>query len=405
MPTFIYKAKTMEGRLAEGSVEAKDKTDLVKTMREKGLTVIFAKEESAKKFSIETLNLLLVRVKLREKIIFTRNLSAMISSGIALSRALEILGKQTENVKLRKIIQELEASIEEGDTFSAALKKYPGVFSSLFVAMVHAGEESGKLVESLEVVGKQLEQGYTLRKKVKSAMMYPSIVFFAMIIIAIIMFIYVVPTLTSTFKEFNMELPMSTKIIMGISDFLVANTILALSLMAGTTIAVILGLRTRSGKRVSDFIALHIPVISGIVKQYNAAQTARTLSSLFASGVSVVEAIEITEDVMQNSYYKTVLSNAKDVVQKGVPLSSVFIENENIYPMLVGEMMQVGEETGKLSDMLEKIAVFFEEEVATITKDLSTVIEPFLMLFIASGVGFFAISMISPMYKLTASIQ
>jgi type IV pilus assembly protein PilC len=395
----------MEGRLAEGSVEAKDKTDLVKTMREKGLTVIFAKEESAKKFSIETLNLLLVRVKLREKIIFTRNLSAMISSGIALSRALEILGKQTENVKLRKIIQELEASIEEGDTFSAALKKYPGVFSSLFVAMVHAGEESGKLVESLEVVGKQLEQGYTLRKKVKSAMMYPSIVFFAMIIIAIIMFIYVVPTLTSTFKEFNMELPMSTKIIMGISDFLVANTILALSLMAGTTIAVILGLRTRSGKRVSDFIALHIPVISGIVKQYNAAQTARTLSSLFASGVSVVEAIEITEDVMQNSYYKTVLSNAKDVVQKGVPLSSVFIENENIYPMLVGEMMQVGEETGKLSDMLEKIAVFFEEEVATITKDLSTVIEPFLMLFIASGVGFFAISMISPMYKLTASIQ
>jgi type IV pilus assembly protein PilC len=404
MPTFNYKAKTMEGRLMEGSVEAKDKTDLVQVMRGKGITVIFAKEESEKKFSMEKLNLLFVRVKLREKIVFTRNLGAMISSGIALSRALEILGKQTENIKLKKIIQALEANIEEGDTFSSALKKHPSVFSSLFVAMVHAGEESGKLVESLAVIGQQLEQGYTLRKKIKSAMMYPSIVLFAMVIIAIIMFIYVVPTLTGTFKEFNMELPMTTKVIMGISDFLVANTILALSLLVSAVVAVVLGLRTKTGQRFSDFVALHLPVISPIVKEYNAAQTTRTLSSLFSSGVTVVESLEITEEVMQNSYYKEVLVKAKDVIQKGVPLSSVFMENQNIYPMLVGEMMQVGEETGKLSEMLEKIASFFEEEVSTVTKDLSTVIEPLLMLFIASGVGFFAIAMISPMYKLTASI-
>jgi type IV pilus assembly protein PilC len=404
MPTYTYKAKTNEGRLSEGSTEAKDKTDLVKILRAKGLTVIFAKEEVKGGIDLTALNLMLSRVKLREKIVFTRNLSAMISSGIALSRALEILGKQTENLKLKHVIQSLESGIEEGDSFSNSLKKYPNVFSSLFVAMVRAGEESGKLVEALDVVGKQLEQGYTLRKKVKSAMMYPSIVFFAMIIIGIIMFIYVVPTLTSTFKEFNMELPMSTKIIMGISDFLVANTVITLGLLVGIVVAFILGLRTKTGQVASDFVSLHVPIISGIVKQYNAAQTARTLSSLFSSGVSVVEALEITEDVIQNSYYKTVLAKAKDVVQKGVPLSSVFMENQDIYPMLVGEMMQVGEETGKLSDMLEKIAVFFEEEVSTVTKDLSTVIEPFLMLFIASGVGFFAISMISPMYKLTASI-
>jgi type IV pilus assembly protein PilC len=404
MPTFNYKAKTMEGRLMEGSVDAKDKTDLVQTMRAKGLTVIFAKEEVGSKFNMEMLNMLLVRVKLREKIVFTRNLGAMISSGIALSRALEILGKQTENIKLKKTIQALEASIEEGNTFSASLKKFPNIFSSLFVAMVHAGEESGKLVEALAVISQQLEQGYTLKKKVKSAMMYPSIVLVAMIIIAIIMFIYVVPTLTGTFKEFNMELPMTTKVIMLISDFLVANTVLALSLMISAVVAVMLGLRTKIGKRLSDFIALHFPVLSPIVKQYNAAQTTRTLSSLFSSGVTVVEALEITEDVMQNSYYKEVLSKAKDVIQKGIPLSTIFMENQDIYPMLVGEMMQVGEETGKLAEMLEKIASFFEEEVSTVTKDLSTVIEPLLMLFIASGVGFFAIAMISPMYKLTASI-
>jgi type IV pilus assembly protein PilC len=404
MPQYTYKAKTAEGRLSEGSVEAKDKTDLVKIIRDKGLTVIFAREETHKKFDIASLNLVLARIKLREKIVFTHNLSAMLSSGIALSRALEILGKQTENLKMKQVIRTLEESIEAGEPFSGSLKKFPDVFSSLFAAMVRAGEESGRLVEALDVVSKQLEQGYTLRKKVKSAMMYPSIVFFAMIVIGIIMMIYVVPTLTSTFKEFNMELPMSTKIIMGISDFLVANTVLALGLLIGMALAVILGLRTKTGMRASDFISLHIPVISNIVKQYNAAQTTRTLSSLFASGVSVVDALEITEDVMQNSYYKTVLAKAKDVIQKGIPLSSVFMENEDIYPLLVGEMMQVGEETGKLSEMLEKIADFFEEEVGTITKDLSTIIEPFLMLFIASAVGFFAISMISPMYKLTASI-
>ena len=404
MPTFNYKAKTAEGRLVEDTADAKDKSDLVKAMRDKGLTVIFAKEFSETRFDINKINFFLSSVKLREKIVFTRNLSAMISSGIALSRALEILEKQTENPKLKSIIHSLLTKIEQGDSFSGSLKKFPDVFPSIFVAMVHAGEESGKLVEALDTIGKQLEQGYSLRKKVKSAMMYPSIVFFAMIIIGIIMFIYVVPSLTSTFKEFNMELPMSTKIIMGVSDFLVANTVIALSSLVGIFFAFMFGLRTKSGKKASDFVALHVPIISNIVKEYNAAQTTRTLSSLFSSGVSVVEALSITEEVIQNYYYKVVLLKAKDVIQKGVPLSSVFLENQNIYPILVGEMMQVGEETGKLSEMLEKIAIFFEEEVSTVTKDLSTVIEPFLMLFIASGVGFFAISMISPMYKLTASI-
>ncbi|MCX6738712.1 MAG: type II secretion system F family protein [Candidatus Parcubacteria bacterium] len=404
MATFNYKAKTAEGRQVEGRTEAKDKADLVSVMREKGLTVIFAKEFSEKSFDFEKINLMVARVKLREKIVFTRNLSAMLSSGIALSRALEILTKQTQNLKFKKVINKVLSDIEGGESFSVSLKKHPSVFSSLFVSMMRAGEESGRLVEALDVVGKQLEQGYTLRKKIKSTMMYPSIVFFAMIVIAIIMFIYVVPTLTATFKEFNMELPLSTRIIMGISDFLVANTIATISFLVGIVIAFMLAIRTKIGMRVSDFVSLHIPIISNIVKQYNAAQTARTLSSLFSSGVSVVEALSITEDVMQNSYYKTVLSKAKDVIQKGIPLSTVFLENENIYPILVGEMMQVGEETGKLSEMLEKIAIFYEEEVSSVTKDLSTVIEPFLMLFIASAVGFFAISMITPMYTLTASI-
>lgn len=404
MPTFNYKAIDESGKTVSGSFDAPDKSQLAKDLKSKGLTVIFAREHKENGLTMKKLNLILARVKLREKIIFSRNLSSMIEAGISLSRALEILERQTKNMKFQDVLHSISDDIKGGGTLSDGLKKFPNVFSPLFVAMVHSGEESGQLVETLNVVGKQLEQNYTLRKKIKGAMMYPSIVMFAMLIIGILMFIYVVPSLTSTFKEFDIELPMSTKIIMGLSDFLVAHTVSALLILFGLFAGIYFGLKTKIGQRLSDFIVLHIPIISGIAKQYNSAQTARTLSSLFASGVSVVEALHITEDVLQNSYYKAVLVKAADVVQKGIPLSSVFAENEQIYPALVGEMMQVGEETGKLSEMLGKIAVFYEEEVDAITKDLSTVIEPFLMLFIAGGVGFFAISMISPMYKLTASI-
>jgi type IV pilus assembly protein PilC len=404
MPIFNYKATNKEGKVIENRLDATNKFDLVKILKLQNLTVIFAREEKSSIWDLKKLNLLVGTVSLREKIVFSRNLGSMIGAGISLSRALEILERQTKNLKLKDVLSSISDDIKKGETLSGAMKKFPKVFSSLFTAMVHAGEESGRLVETLVVVGKQLEQSYLLRKKIKSAMMYPSIILFAMLVIAILMFIFVVPTLTSTFKEFNIELPLSTKVIMGLSDFLVAHTISAIGLIVGIFLGIYLSLQTKIGKRASDFIVLHVPIISGIVKQYNSAQTARTLSSLFSSGVSVVEALTITEDVLQNSYYKTVLLKAQDVVQKGVPLSSVFAENEKIYPTLVSEMMMVGEETGKISDMLQKIAVFYEEEVDTVTKDLSTVIEPFLMLFIASGVGFFAVAMIAPMYKLTASI-
>ncbi len=404
MPIFHYKAIKQSGESVEGTFDAKDKFDLVKALKEKGETVIYAVEDSVQKWDFKRINLLVARVKLREKIVFTRNLSAMIDAGIAVSRALEILTKQSKNPKFQDVLMKISDDIKSGQTLSDGMAKFPEVFSGLFVAMVRAGEESGKLVESLNVIGRQLEQSYTLRKKVKGAMMYPMIVIFAMVIIAILMFIYVVPTLAGTFKEFDVELPASTRTIMAISDFLVAHTIFAILLIFGLIVGFYFGIKTKHGKRVFEFTILHVPIIGNIVKQYNAAQTARTLSSLFSSGVSVVESLQITQDVVQNSYFKTVLSEAREVVQKGTPISSIFLSNDKLYPILVGEMMQVGEETGKLSEMLEKISGFYEEEVTTVTKDLSTIIEPFLMIFIAGGVGFFAIAMISPMYTLTSSI-
>jgi len=214
----------------------------------------------------------------------------------------------------------------------------------------------------------------------------------------------VVPTLAQTFEEMDAELPGSTQAIINVSNFLVDYTLVALIGLV-LLIALLFGaLRTQTGSRVKDFVFLHRPLISGIVKEVNAARTARTLASLLSSGVDVITALEITADVVQNSYFKSVVVAAKEGVGKGEPLSSAFVRNEHLYPAFVGEMMAVGEETGQLTEMMKKLAVFYEDEVDRKTKDMSTIVEPFLMVFIGGAVGFFAVAMISPIYQLSENI-
>jgi type IV pilus assembly protein PilC len=329
----------------------------------------------------------------------------MIRAGLPLSRALEVLNKQTVNVYFRSIILSLLETIDKGGTFSDGLAKYPTIFSSLFVSMVKSGEESGALPDSLSEIGVNLEKTYALNRKIKSAMMYPSIIVCAIFLIGILMFIYVVPTLTKTFKELNVELPLSTRIVVGISD-LISNhlplLILGIAVVGG---AIFFAFRLPRTKRGIDFISVRLPVIGTLLKEVNAARTTRTLASLLASGVDISRAITITKEVLQNSYYKEVLMEVEQAIQKGEPMSRVFKAHVKLYPVMVGEMMEVGEETGKLSSMLLDIALFYEGEVDAKTKDLSTIIEPILMIFIGAAVGFFAVSMLSPMYSIMDNIK
>ncbi|MFM2357337.1 MAG: hypothetical protein RJA61_74, partial [Candidatus Parcubacteria bacterium] len=214
-----------------------------------------------------------------------------------------------------------------------------------------------------------------------------------------------VPTLTETFKGLGVELPLSTRAVIFVSDLLRNNIVLVLiGFVVGIT-TLIVGLKSKIGKRFLDGFIFYIPVVGGIAKQVNSARTARTLSSLLSSGVDVVVALGITGDVLQNSYYKSVLLEAEEAVKKGIQISDVFSKYEKLYPILVAEMMHVGEETGKLSEMLLNMAVFYENEVEQKTKDMSTIIEPFMMVFIGIGVGFFAISMLAPTYSLVDAIQ
>jgi len=404
MPTFKYKVQDTTGALEEGEVVSKDRYVLAQDLRKEGKTIISVEEVKLGEIDISKYLSFLARVSLQEKILFTRNLSAMIEAGLPIARALGVLERQSKNPKFKEVLRGISADITKGTPLSDSLEKSPKIFSGLMVSMVRVGEETGKLAQSLSVIGEQLEKSYTLRKKIKGAMMYPTIVISVMIVIGILMMMYVVPTLTETFKDMDVELPMSTQIVILISDTLAAHSLLVLFGMIFFIVGLVLFGRTTSGQHTFDFIALNFPVIGTIAKEYNTAMTARTLASLLSSGVNVVEALSITEGVIQNHYYRDVLQAAGEQVQKGSNISQAFTEHEKLYPPLAAEMTEVGEETGQLAGMLSRVADFYESEVDTKTKDLTTIIEPVLMVVIGAAVGFFALSMITPMYSLTSTL-
>jgi len=400
---FTYRGKNKEGEIVSGTISADDRSDAVKSIRDSGILPVSVEQKSGMKLNMKIS--LFNSVKLSEKIMFTKNVSGMLRAGLSLSRALVVLGKQTKNEYFKKIITSLLETIDKGSSLSEGLAKYPRVFSSLFVAMVKSGEESGGLPAALSDIGVNLEKTYALNRKIKSALMYPSIIIAVIVIIGILMFVYVVPTLVATFKDLGAELPTSTKIIIFLSDFISGNVVwivvILLVLVAGGYAA----FRMKSTKRMIDFVSVRVPVLGTLIQEINAARTARTLSSLISSGVDISRAITITKEVLQNTYYKTVLDEALSAVERGEPISGVFKRHLTLYPVMLGEMMEVGEETGKLTGMLSDVALFYEGEVEAKTKDLSTIIEPVLMVFIGAAVGFFAVSMLSPMYSIMDSIQ
>lgn len=407
MTRFNFKVLDAQGKDLTGFRDADSKFALAKEFKDAGQSVVSIEPVDGESFFATVLKNInkVGGVKMYDKIIFARNLGSMLEAGLAVSRALDVLERQSKNKVLKKILIELNADISRGQTLSDGMRKFPKVFSSLFVSMVAAGEQSGSLAESLKVVARQMDRSYFIQRKVRGAMIYPAVIIGAMLIIATLMLIFVVPTLTATFTELGVELPMSTQFVIFISNFLQNHFILAFLLLVVLVLAIYLPLQTQKGKRVRDYVVLRLPIVGPLLKQVNSARTARTLSSLLSAGVPVVESARITGEVLQNSFYKEVLEKSQHSIQQGVPMSSVFMEASKLYPVFVGEMMSVGEETGKLSEMLLGVANFYEDEVEQKTKDMSTIIEPVLMVIIGAAVGFFAISMITPIYSVMDTIQ
>lgn len=407
---FVYEGTDREGNEITRDVEAADRFAVYEHARNEGHRVRTVRKMGGwtnaifSSRTVERINTIISRVSADTLSIYTRNLSSMLTAGLPLSRALSVLERQNTNPKLLQITRALHAEVSRGTPFFEALASHPRVFSPLYVSMVHAGEESGALADTLRVLATQLARSAALTKRVRSAMIYPAIVLIVMVIITVLMMIYVMPTLTATFKGLGADLPTTTRILIGTSEFLSTNALFALGGMAVALFGVGALVRTRPGTFAWHYALLRIPVIGSIAKEINAARTTRTLASLMSSGVDIIEAITITKDVVQNVHYRAVLGAAAVTVEKGAPLSETLITHDHLYPPLVGEMTLVGEETGNVSGMLENVAEFYENEVEMKTKDLSTIVEPLLMVVIGGVVGFFALAMIAPIYSISDSI-
>lgn len=405
MPLFKYKALSKEGKSYEETVEVSDKSTLFKRIKESGGSIIYTEEVKSRTSTLSgKLGSFFGRVSTQEKIVFARNLAAMLEAGLSVTRVLSVMEKQTKSKTLKSVFRDLGESISQGKSLSDSLKDKSNIFSPLFISMVRSGEESGSLSKSLRMVSLQMEKSYLLTKKIKGAMMYPAVVLSIMVVIGVLMLVYMVPSLTETFKGLGIDLPLSTRVVIAMSDFLRESYFLVLGAIAALIAALILVRRSVTGKKFIDLFFIKAPIVGGIVKEINAARTARTLSSLLSSGVDIFVALGVTKEVIQNSFFREVLNRAEKSVEKGDPISSVFIANDNLYPVFLGEMVSVGEETGKMSEMLLSVAIFYEDEVDQKTKDMSTLIEPFLMILMGVVVGFFALSMLAPTYSLVDAL-
>ncbi len=403
---FRVKLKHDDGAEEVREMEAASRFAVYGDAEKEGAMVLSIEEGGGKGIDLMKLATFTIGsgVKTEERITFTKNLAAMLSAGLTLSRALSVIERQTRNKALKKITIDLEEQVKKGTSFHEGLMLHTNVFSKLFIAMTKAGEESGTLADALKVVARQMDRSYTLEKKIRGAMIYPGIILSAIVVIGILMLIYVVPTLSNTFKELNVTLPLATRVIISSSDFMAHNVPIVLAILG-----VIFGLffaftHSKVGKRLILAVSLRLPVIGNLVRETFAARAARALSSLLTSGVEMLSAISIAEEVVGDNVFGKVVGEAAVRVKKGEALSAAFAEHPKLYPFFIADMISVGEETGKVADMLSQVAEYYENDVEERTKDLSTIIEPMLMLVIGVFVGIFALAMIAPIYSLSSKI-
>ena len=398
---YKFTAAKRNGERYDGQMEAVDKLTFARTLRAQGDILINVKEKNKKGLSFG----FFTRVKTTDLINFCRNMAGLMQAGVALARSIEILEKQTTNAKMKIVLHSIFETIKAGGSLSDALSKHPMVFDNLFISMMRAGEESGNLVGTLREVQVHMERSYNLKRKIKGAMTYPAVIIGAMGIIGILMMKFVVPNLLKTFVEFDVDLPLPTKIVIWLANVINGNFVLLLLSIAGIIVGIYYLLKLEKVKRSLSVLIIKLPAIGKIAKETLTARTARTMASLLKSGVTVTRSLEITRDVIGNFQYKIVMEEALADIQKGNPMSKAFQNHSNLYPIMMGDMIEVGEESGKVGDMLLDVATFYEEEVDQKTKNLSTIVEPMLMLLIGGAVGFFAVAMMTPMYKMMENVS
>jgi type IV pilus assembly protein PilC len=407
MGTFAYSARDKSGAILKGNVFAPDRAAATAGLIEKGLAPILVKEELAKaKNPLQNIVDRFQgggRVKLQDKVIFSRQFATMINAGVPIVQSLNILKQQSESKHLARVVGEVSKQVEGGSTLANALAGHPEVFSNIYVNMVKAGEAGGILDQVLDRLAVQQEKDAEIVSKVRSAMIYPAVITVATISAFFFLMTVIVPKLSSIFDDVGAKLPIYTKIMLVISHLLVHSWYF---IIAGAVAVVIIFFRwhsTPGGKRTVDRLMLKAPIIGPILVKVNVARFSRTFGSLMASGISVLEAINATKSALGNTVYQDELADVAQKVKNGRPMSEPIRESKN-FPAIVGQMLAVGEETGQIDEILLKLAAFYEREVDTVISGITSIIEPILILVLGGMVGFVVISVFGPISNLSNSV-
>lgn len=395
MPKYNYSAKNSKGTDVKGLVEADTKKVAVSLLKDRGYIVYSLSEQKS-----SILNFSFGKVSDTDKVNFTQNLSTMVGSGLPLVQSLDILVNQTKSKKMKEAVMAILKDVEAGTSLSDALSNFPDIFGNNYISLVQAGEASGKLDEVLKRLADTLDKQRQFKSKVKSAMLYPAIVTIVMIVVIAVIMIFVVPKLIEMYESFNIELPLPTRIMIGISNFVSRFWYIIIIASVGLYVAYKKYKQTPSGQIVIGRLTFRTPVFGPILKERDLTEFTRSLALLNASGVSIVDSLAITIDAVYNPIYKNAITKFVDDVKKGGALSKSVADDRN-FPQIISEMLKVGEETGKTDEVLMKVSKYFEEEVDRKIAGLTTAIEPIIIAILGVIVGGLIISVITPIYKLT----
>jgi type IV pilus assembly protein PilC len=407
MSNFLYVATNANNQTLTGTIEATDRSAVLAALNKQGLRPISVKEGSGKSKEISLGFLGGGKVKSDDLVMFTRQLSAMVSAGVPLLRALSSLEQHTESAALKKLLASVIKDVEGGAPLADSLAKYPNTFSDVYVNMVRAGEAAGILDEILKRLAMQQEKNATIRKKVKSAMTYPMVLIVITIIAFFGLMLFVIPQIGKILLDLggaDAKLPPLTVGMLAISHFMTSYWYIALPAIFGSVYAVLRYIKTPKGKAVFHHLVLKVPGIKTIIMKVAVARFSRTFSALMGAGVAVLEALSVTAHAVGNVVYEQALLDASEGVKNGATLSSI-IEKNNLFPAIVAQMLAVGEETGQTDTVLVKVADFYEEEVDVAIDGLSAIIEPVMIVVMGSMVGLIAASVMGPIAGLAQNIK
>jgi type IV pilus assembly protein PilC len=399
MSTFNYKVLNKNGGILVGVVEAPNSDLAVEALTEKGFKVIDLRENKrSMNFKLPGMSLF-NKVKTKELVIFSRQLAVMVAATVPIIQALKVIVQQTENPTFQNIINQVADDVDEGSKFSEALKKH-SLFSGFFVNMIASGESSGRLDEVLEYLADEVEKSYDLQSKIKGAMIYPTFIVGGLIVVGIAMMVFVIPQLTGMLTASGQEMPLMTKVLVFISDSLRNNYILLIlgSVVIGGGLYYFFS-KTEMGIKTYNFAKLRAPVFGKLWQMIYLVRFAGTLSSLITAGVSLTNALKITADVVDNYYYQKLIEEAIEKVKDGYSVAHVFSKSK-MFPSMLSQMMKIGEKTGRLGDVLDKLAKFYSREVENMVNNLTSLLEPLIMVVIGVAVGGMVMAIIMPMYNM-----